>query len=136
HVNAEIQLQRKDGTPILVEVHRRAVQSGDGWIIVAVARDLTEREAERQRMLQMAHYDALTGLPNRMLFIQSLKRALEQARRNDAVVVLLLNLDRFQKINDTLGHAGGDELLRQVADRLLQSLLKRDTVGRLGADVF
>ena len=136
HASAEIQLQRKDGSPVLVEVHRRAVQSGSGWLIVAVARDLTERQAERQRMLQMAHYDSLTGLPNRMLFMQSLKRALEQARPNDAIVVLLLNLDRFQKTNDTLGHAGGDELLRQVAERLRKSLDSADIVGRLGADVF
>ncbi len=137
HASVELALQRKDGSAIKVEVHRRALRSGDGWIIVAVARDLTEREAERKRVQQLAHYDTLTGLANRTLFAQSLQRALEQAAQAaDAVVVLLLDIDRFQKINDTLGHAGGDELLRQVADRLLGTLLARDTVGRLGADEF
>ncbi|MDB5796370.1 MAG: diguanylate cyclase [Paucimonas sp.] len=136
HTHAEISLQRKDGTPVMVEVKRRALQSGAGSIIVAVARDLTEREAERERTLKLAHYDTLTGLPNRVLFVMRLRRALEQAQPGTAVVLLLLDLDRFQKVNDTMGHAKGDELLRQVADRLLQSLRKPDAIGRLGADEF
>lgn len=137
HASAELKLQRKDGSPILVDVHRRALRSGDGGIIVAVARDLTERESERKRLQKLAHFDPVTGLANRTLFAQSLRRALEQAAQTaDAVVLVLLDIDRFQAINDTLGHDGGDELLRQVADRLLGALLARDTVGRLGADEF
>ena len=134
--HAEITLQKKDGTPVKVEVHRRPMRSGEQWIIVAVARDLSEREAERERSMKLAHFDTVTGLANRSLFMQALQDSISHARPGVGVVLLLLDLDRFQMVNDRHGHSCGDELLRQVADRLLSCLPRRDTVGRLGADEF
>ena len=133
----EVNLRRKDGSLLLVELSQRTQRSGEGWIIVGVARDMTERKEAEQRLLQLAHYDTLTGLPNRALFYESLKRAFAQAEEHHWIVsVLFLDLDRFKNVNDTLGHASGDALLRQVGNRLVSCLRIRDTVGRLGGDEF
>jgi diguanylate cyclase (GGDEF)-like protein/PAS domain S-box-containing protein len=133
----EVNLRRKDGSLLLVELSQRMQRSDEGWVIVGVARDMTERKEAEQRLLQLAHYDALTGLPNRTLFYESLKRAFAQAEEHHWIVsVLFLDLDRFKIVNDTLGHATGDALLRQVGNRLVSCLRIRDTVGRLGGDEF
>jgi diguanylate cyclase (GGDEF)-like protein/PAS domain S-box-containing protein len=134
---AELMLQRKDGTPLAVEVQRRTLRSGASWILVAVARDITERKEAEQRLLKLAHFDTLTGLPNRSQFYSALTRALEQAEEHRwAVGVLFLDVDRFKTVNDTLGHPIGDELLRQFAGRLVDCLRVRDTIGRFGGDEF
>jgi diguanylate cyclase (GGDEF)-like protein/PAS domain S-box-containing protein len=134
---AELLVQRKDGTPLSVEVQRRTLRSGASWILVAVARDITERKEAEQRLLKLAHFDTLTGLPNRSQFFSALTRALEQAAEHKwAVGVLFLDVDRFKTINDTLGHPIGDELLRQFSSRLVDSLRVRDTIGRFGGDEF
>ena len=134
---AELQVQRKNGSPVSVEVQRRTLRSGASWILVAVARDITERKEAEQRLLKLAHFDTLTGLPNRSQFYSSLTRALEQAAEHRwSVGVLFLDVDRFKNINDTLGHPCGDELLRQFATRLVDSLRVRDTIGRFGGDEF
>ena len=134
---AELLLQRKDGTPLAVEVQRRTLRSGASWILVAVARDITERKEAEQRLLKLAHFDTLTGLPNRSQFYSALTRALEQAEEHRwAVGVLFLDVDRFKTVNDTLGHPIGDELLRQFAGRLVDCLRVRDTIGRFGGDEF
>jgi len=99
--------------------------------------DLTERQEAAQRLTQLAHYDALTGLPNRVLFDERLQRATEDARRDGApLALLLLDLDRFKEVNDTRGHPVGDVLLRQVADRLRGAVRATDSVARLGGDEF
>jgi diguanylate cyclase (GGDEF)-like protein len=97
---------------------------------------LLYKEAERQ-LLHLAHHDPLTGLPNRKLFYELLGRALVQAAEHHwTVSVLVLDIDRFKNINDTLGHAMGDELLRQCSNRLRNCLRFNDTIARLGGDEF
>ncbi|WP_228895868.1 EAL domain-containing protein [Pseudoduganella aquatica] len=134
---AELLLQRKDGSPLSVEVQRRTLRSGQSWILVAVARDITERKEAEQRLLKLAHFDTLTGLPNRSQFYDSLTHSLHQAAEHKwALAVLFLDMDRFKNINDTLGHTIGDELLRQFSSRLVDCLRVRDTIGRFGGDEF
>jgi diguanylate cyclase (GGDEF)-like protein/PAS domain S-box-containing protein len=133
----ELQLQRKDGSPLSVEVQRRTLRSGQSWILVAVARDITERKDAEQRLMKLAHFDTLTGLPNRSQFYASLTHSLAQATEHQwAVAVLFMDIDRFKNINDTLGHTIGDDLLRQFSSRLVDCLRVRDTIGRFGGDEF
>ncbi len=97
---------------------------------------IARRQAE-ERVHHLAHFDELTGLPNRSMFNQRLNHALVHARRNDKpLAILFIDLDRFKNINDTLGHEAGDRVLKQVAERLLGCLREGDTVGRLGGDEF
>ena len=134
---AELQLHRKDGSQLAVEVQRRTLRSGQSWILVAVARDITERKEAEQRLLKLAHFDTLTGLPNRSQFYDSLTHALTQAQEHQwSVAVLFLDVDRFKNVNDTLGHTIGDELLRQFSSRLVDCLRVRDTISRFGGDEF
>jgi len=135
--SAEMELRRKDGSRFPAEVVRRVVQSKEHWIMVAIVRDITERKETEAKLLQLAHYDPLTGLPNRMLFYNTLTHALKQAAdHNTRLAILFIDLDRFKNINDTLGHPIGDELLRQFAARVLSSVRVRDTLGRIGGDEF
>ena len=96
-----------------------------------------ERRSAEENIYQLAHYDTLTGLPNRLLFHDRLEQALVHAQRNHQFLALLfIDLDRFKHVNDTLGHAGGDILLREVAERIKALLRRSDTVARLGGDEF
>ncbi|KQQ45744.1 sensory box protein/response regulator [Duganella sp. Leaf126] len=133
----ELLLQCRDGTPLAVEVQCRTLRSGESWILVAVARDITERKEAEQRLLKLAHFDTLTGLPNRSQFYDSLTQSMRQAaQHNWSLAVLFLDVDRFKNVNDTLGHTIGDELLRQFSSRLVDCLRVRDTIGRFGGDEF
>jgi diguanylate cyclase (GGDEF)-like protein len=105
-----------------------------GW--VATYEDVTERRRSEARIAFMARHDALTGLPNRVLFAEKLEKALADLGREGGFAVLCLNLDRFKQVNDTLGHHVGDELLRTVAQRLRYCARDVDTVSRLGGDEF
>jgi diguanylate cyclase (GGDEF)-like protein/PAS domain S-box-containing protein len=99
--------------------------------------DITERKNIEQKVQMMAHYDALTELPNRILIDDRLKQALAQARRENKLLALMfLDLDKFKPVNDTLGHDIGDMLLKQVAKRLQLSVRATDTVARIGGDEF
>ena len=96
-------------------------------------KEVAARMADNKRL---EHYDPLTGLPNRKLFYESLQATLERAPADAMVAVLIVDLDHFKNINDTLGHAIGDELLRQFGRRLVECMPARDTIGRMGGDEF
>jgi diguanylate cyclase (GGDEF)-like protein len=104
---------------------------------VRTSTDVTDRKRHEARVLHMAQHDSLTGLPNRMLFHDRLDQALRVAERKQGrLAVLLLDLDRFKTINDTLGHDAGDQLLKQTAVRLRTCIRGSDTLARLGGDEF
>ncbi|NIA00263.1 EAL domain-containing protein [Massilia sp. CCM 8734] len=133
----EDQLTRADLREVAVEIYWQTQNVGGTRMLIAVARDISERLAARQRLKHLASYDSLTGLPNRTLFYQTLREAIELAQdKHWRIVVLFIALDRFKTINDSLGSALGDELLRQFSTRLVQCVRIRDTVGRLGGDEF
>jgi len=105
--------------------------------MVAIYEDVSERRALLHQLSHQAHHDALTGLPNRILFKDRAHQAIAQAHRHQTrIAVLFLDLDRFKLINDTLGHAMGDQLLRTTGERLVVCLREGDTVSRLGGDEF
>jgi diguanylate cyclase (GGDEF)-like protein/PAS domain S-box-containing protein len=133
----EVLVRRQDGSQLLVGVQLHAQRSGMDWIIVGVLSDITERKNAERRLIQMAHYDALTGLPNRTLFYKNLTRILAGASdRGWSVALLCIDLDNFKNVNDTRGHVLGDELLCQVSRRLVECTRVRDSVARLGGDEF
>ncbi len=104
--------------------------------LVAIV-DVTEKRQAEARIAHMAHHDALTGLPNRVLFLERLEEALLRVRRyEETLAVLYLDLDQFKSVNDTLGHPAGDELLMAVAERLRKCLRDCDMVARFGGDEF
>jgi diguanylate cyclase (GGDEF)-like protein len=105
--------------------------------VQTILRDITERKELQERVWRQANFDPLTGIPNRLLFLDRLQQALDRARREKYHVALFfLDLDRFKEVNDTLGHEAGDELLRETARRLSRILRKTDTVARMGGDEF
>jgi diguanylate cyclase (GGDEF)-like protein/PAS domain S-box-containing protein len=105
--------------------------------VVGIMDDITDRKQADLRLLHLAHYDVLTSLPNRTLFYESLRKLIKQAEMNHRMIsVLFLDIDDFKNINDTLGHALGDELLCQFSLRLSECLRITDMVARLGGDEF
>ncbi len=121
----------KDGRTIAI--HHEPMPDG-GW--VSTHEDITERRRALAQIERMAHHDALTGLPNRVLFRERLNEALAFGGGGASIAVLCIDLDRFKAVNDTLGHPVGDELLRLVAQRLCECVRQSDLVARLGGDEF
>jgi diguanylate cyclase (GGDEF)-like protein/PAS domain S-box-containing protein len=103
---------------------------------VTTHQDITEQRRSEAKIVHMALHDALTGLPNRVLFNQRLELALSRARRGDIVAAHLLDLDHFKNVNDTLGHPSGDQLLKLVTERLRRLVRETDTIARMGGDEF
>lgn len=132
-------IRRKDGQIRIIRARARVCfdESGKPQRMVGTNEDITEREQMEERMAYLAHYDTLTGLANRSLFYDRLRQALSMARRNEVGLALLyMDLDGFKEVNDKLGHASGDLLLKEVATRLRRCVRGSDSVARLGGDEF
>ncbi len=127
----------RDGHLLWLEVSVRCATLGGRQLVLAALRDITDRKQSEAVIMQMARYDALTGLANRRVFVEELKRAIARSRRREkGLAVLYLDLDHFKDVNDTLGHPVGDELLKAVAERLRANMRDIDTVARFGGDEF
>jgi len=128
---------KADGSEIEVLTYARRLMFGGRPAVLVAVVDVTERKQAEARVAYLAQHDALTGLPNRVLFHERLKESLDTLRRTGRpLAVHCIDLDHFKSVNDTLGHPVGDELLRMVADRLKQNLNETSLVARLGGDEF
>lgn len=139
HWAGEMWQKRRDGDEFLgwIEVSEVRDAQGARSHFVFVVTDITAKKRAEQELRYLANYDSLTGLPNRSLLAERLGRAIIRARRQETrVAVLFLDLDRFKDINDSLGHAAGDRLLKAAAARLQATVGTADTVARLGGDEF
>ena len=126
-----------DGRIVPAETSVSRIQLDTGNLLLCIARDVSEREDAAQRIQHLAYHDTLTNLPNRTLLTDRVSRALVRARRTGQIGALLfLDLDKFKRINDSLGHSIGDQLLKELAGRLRHALREEDTVARLGGDEF
>jgi diguanylate cyclase (GGDEF)-like protein/PAS domain S-box-containing protein len=135
--NVELPGLRKDGSRFTLELTVSEVRFSTRRMFVGIVRDISERKRVEAKLIQLAQYDALTGLPNRALFMDRLAGATLRAKRSkSALAVLFLDLDGFKKVNDTLGHHSGDALLKAFGERLSLAVRKSDTVARLAGDEF
>jgi diguanylate cyclase (GGDEF)-like protein/PAS domain S-box-containing protein len=139
HYSSEVRYIRHDGAPVPFLCNGAIAKHQNGELIgiLVACRDISERKTTEERMQHLAHYDLLTGLPNRTLFSDRLQLALATARRDKARMALMfIDLDEFKPINDDLGHDVGDLLLQQVAQRLQECMRESDTAARIGGDEF
>lgn len=140
HKGAEdYRLIRPNGSTLDTEINAEVVRDAQGQThgLIYVVRDISERKKTEERIRHMAQHDALTGLPNRALFSDRLQRALANCTRDQtALALMFIDLDKFKPINDTNGHAVGDLLLKNAAQRMLLCLRDSDTVARIGGDEF
>jgi diguanylate cyclase (GGDEF)-like protein/PAS domain S-box-containing protein len=138
-LNHEYRMVHEDGTVKWVMEQATTVRDerGDPWLIQGVIFDITERKKAEEQIAFLAYHDSLTGLPNRVLFEEMLGISIARARRHDlGVGVIFLDLDNFKLVNDSLGHAAGDRMLEQLADRLRECTRETDLVARQGGDEF
>jgi diguanylate cyclase (GGDEF)-like protein len=137
--HGELWSRRKNGEVFPKWLSISAVKAADGTVThyIGAYVDISERKLAEEKIRKLAFYDQLTGLPNRTLLLDRLRQTISVAERNDSYcAVLYLDLDNFKALNDTQGHASGDTLLQQVAQRLVDSLRQCDTVARIGGDEF
>lgn len=133
----ESRAQLPDGTEYPIEIHARVVESPLGTLVVSGVRDVSERVRSEEMVRYLAYHDTLTGLANRVMLDSALHEAIVDAKRHgDTVGVIFLDLNDFKPVNDTHGHAVGDNVLREVADRIAECVRENDTVARLGGDEF
>lgn len=133
----ESEHRRKDGSTYPVEVRVQLSHSEQPPVYLANVQDISHRRKAEQRLTYLANYDALTGLPNRGLFLERLQRAVTSAIRHETLVALMfIDLDGFKAVNDSFGHHTGDQLLQQVASRLRAQVRDVDVVARLAGDEF
>ncbi len=135
--SAESTGRRKDGSTFPMELDLSEVQLGTRTIHIGCLRDISERQTYTEALQYMAMHDDLTDLPNRTLFGDRVNHAIRAGvRAGEPLALMLLDLDEFKQVNDTLGPPDGDALLKQVAERLTGCLRDGDTVARLGGDEF
>jgi diguanylate cyclase (GGDEF)-like protein/PAS domain S-box-containing protein len=128
---------RQDGSTFAMEVEHGELKLGDRKLTLAFVRDVSERKAYTEGLEHQALHDGLTGLANRALFGEHVLQALASAnRKGEPRAVLVIDLNGFKQINDTLGHDQGDDLLKQIGERLVAALRETDTIARLGGDEF
>ena len=133
----DIPVKRKDGSIFYADINSSLVTFAGKTYLMGIFRDITERKQSEEKIKHMAFHDALTSLPNRILFNDRLTLALAHAHRTkEMLAVMFLDLDRFKVINDTLGHTAGDQLLQSIANRLKNCVREDDTIARLGGDEF
>ncbi len=135
----EVYDRRKDGSlyPELLSIRQVKNKNGRVTQFIGVFSDITERKADEANIKQLANYDTLTGLPNRVLFADRIDNALSKARRNyEQLAVLFIDLDRFKNVNDTCGHKVGDALLIEFSERMVSVIRSEDTASRHGGDEF
>ncbi len=129
--------RRKDGSTYPVEVRLQISHSDVPAVFLANIQDITDRKKNEAKLHYMANHDALTGLPNRSLFIDRLEHTLQQVTRyHHQAALIFLDLDGFKNINDSLGHDYGDRLIKIIAERLTTCIRRSDTIARLGGDEF
>jgi diguanylate cyclase (GGDEF)-like protein/PAS domain S-box-containing protein len=129
--------RHKDGHDLPVEIFLQYIKpENEKPRFVAIVRDMSERIEAQERLRHLAHHDSLTNLPNRLLFMDRLGHALARRQSGGEIAVLFMDLDRFKVINDTLGHATGDEILQLLAERMSNCVRKGDTLARLSGDEF
>ena len=133
----EMKVVRKDGEERWVDFSAAVIDVGGRPAVLGTAFDITKRKEAEEQIKNLAYHDALTGLPNRLLFNDRLSVAVAQAHRQGyRLAIFFLDVDRFKVINDSLGHSLGDRLLQGVSRRLQSSVREGDTVARLGGDEF
>ena len=136
-LNFETVHQRADGTRYYVQVHLQIDRNDTPPAFVALILDISDRKRSERVIWDQAHFDHLTGLPNRILLTDRLSENIKKAHRTKGhVAVMFIDLDKFKDVNDTLGHDQGDRLLIVVAERLKQAVRSSDTVARMGGDEF
>ena len=127
----------KNGKQLPLEINIARMELNAAMHFVCLVRDIAERKQAEAKLIQLALYDQLTGLPNRTMFYERLASLLPQARRTKSEMALLfIDLDGFKSVNDSMGHGIGDQLLQEVGKRLLASIRESDTVARMGGDEF
>lgn len=129
----ELSGKRKDGSEFPAEISLSTWQEGNTTSVGSIVRDITERRQNEERLFRLASLDALTGLPNRGVWREGFEQAMAEEK---ALTVLLLDLDGFKEVNDTLGHSAGDSVLKDVANRLQDVCRDAIMVARLGGDEF
>jgi diguanylate cyclase (GGDEF)-like protein/PAS domain S-box-containing protein len=128
---------RKDGSLMPVEVSSILLEQDGRLVYQSIVRDITQRKATEKELQRLAKYDSLTGVANRVMFIDRVSHAIDLARRSQkGLAVIFIDLDGFKAVNDAFGHKHGDTLLQIIAQRISESVRKSDTVARLGGDEF
>jgi len=138
NMSVQFRVRGPDGQPRWVQASSNQISHGpDGALHTGILVDITDRKRAEEQVWRQAHLDNLTGLPNRLLLQDRTQQAITESRRSGRpLALMMLDLDQFKEVNDTLGHAHGDQLLQQAARRLRQCVREGDTVARMGGDEF